>query len=275
MSAVRGGTIGLVAAVLGLTAAGASGQYGGGTGGACNGGMQPASSETAVEVTANGNVVMEALAPHSLNFAPASVDARIGQTVRWTNTDVLVPHTVTEDHRLFDLAGTYGGTPANPAGFGPGTSVERAFSAGTFHYFCRVHPSQMRGIVAVPVSLSRMTVNSLARTARARDRTRSRYHARRRRKRGRKPTPVRLPLAAQSFVVATWAAAAPPDGEVFDVRYRPASGVWQPLLSGTTSLSRSFAGGPPGTVWQVEARLRSGTNFANASDWSPVAAISS
>ena len=66
----------------------------------------------------------------------------------------IVPHTATEDHGLWDLAGTYGQTPANPAGFAPGTTVERPFEAGTHHYYCRVHPQQMKGVVAVPVKLA-------------------------------------------------------------------------------------------------------------------------
>src|SRR4051812_25461120 len=83
-------------------------------------------SAPTAQVGANGN-------PFSggLSYTPPQVTVGVGQVVQWTNTDSFVPHTVTEDHVLFDLAGDYGATPANPGGFGPGTSVQRAFSAGT------------------------------------------------------------------------------------------------------------------------------------------------
>src|SRR5436305_11051653 len=109
-------------------------------------GAQPA---PAVTVKAKGNVFTG-----GLGFDPASVQVAVGQVVRWTNTDFLVPHTATENHGLWDLGGSYGATPANPPGFGPGQSVQRAFEAGTAHYYCRVHPTQMKGVVAVPVQLA-------------------------------------------------------------------------------------------------------------------------
>src|SRR5205823_1301278 len=83
-----------------------------------------------IHVDANGNAFTG-----GLSFTPDHVTARIGQVVEWTNTDFLVPHTATEDHGLWDLGGTYGQTPANPSGFGPGMSVSRPFEAGTEHYY--------------------------------------------------------------------------------------------------------------------------------------------
>src|SRR5919106_230389 len=79
------------------------------------------------EVGANGNIITG-----GLSFTPADVEAKVGDVVRWTNTDFLVPHTATEDHRLWDLTGTYGATPLNPPGFGPGEVREWVFEAGTF-----------------------------------------------------------------------------------------------------------------------------------------------
>src|SRR2546423_11377751 len=101
-------------------------------------------SPDVVEVTANGNAIYD---QSNLAFRPASVSARVGPTVRWANTDVILPHTATEDHGLWDLAGNYGMTPVNPAGFGPGTTVQRVFEAGTHLYHCRVHPMQIHGVV--------------------------------------------------------------------------------------------------------------------------------
>jgi plastocyanin len=101
------------------------------------------------EINANGNAFTG-----GLSFTPAQASVRVGGIAKWTNTDFLVPHTVTEKHNLFDLAGDYGGTPLTPAGFGPGESVQLVASAGTFSYYCRVHPT-MLGVLSVPVRVSR------------------------------------------------------------------------------------------------------------------------
>jgi plastocyanin len=99
----------------------------------------PALADAATtEVGANGNVFTG-----GLSFTPARLTLSVGDTVRWRNTDNVVPHTATEDHGLWDLTGTYGATPANPAGFGPGETRERVFEAGTQAYYCRVHPTQI------------------------------------------------------------------------------------------------------------------------------------
>jgi plastocyanin len=233
---------------------------------------------SAVDVMANGDIVTQLINPMSLSFTPGSVDALVGQTVRWTNTDFFVPHTVTEDHGLFDLAGTYGATPFNPAGFAPGASVSLVAAAGTFHYYCRVHPVQMHGVMAVPVTLSvQRPAAAFAFAAALKHKATPKHHRKHKAKAKPKPKPKpkTTPPAPQARISATWATQPPPPQEVFDVRYRSGSGAWQTLEDGTTAPGASFAGGPTGTVWQVQARLRSKTNSAAASDWSPVASISS
>src|SRR3954454_18457765 len=107
-------------------------------------GSGPASSDRTVN--ANGDPFSGGLA-----FDPAHVKAKVGQTVSWTNTDAAVPHTATEDHFLWALAGDYG--PPGNMGFAPGETVHRRFAAGTWHYFCQIHPTQMRGVIDVPVTL--------------------------------------------------------------------------------------------------------------------------
>jgi hypothetical protein len=162
-------------------------------------------------------------------------------------------------------------TPVNPPGFAPGTTVQRIFEAGTFHYFCRVHPVPMHGVVAVPVTLARVT----AATSAVRRKTRKHRRKTHRRRHHRKPVvaPPGPPQGAR--IQATWASLPPAAGEVFDIQYRTGSGPWQTLEEGTTKLSGSFAGGVRGTVWQVQARLRSASEPARASDWSPPASITS
>jgi plastocyanin len=160
----------------------------------------PGATGATHEVGANGNVVTG-----GLSFTPPQLEANVGDVVRWTNTDALVPHTATEDHGLWDLTGTYGATPLNPPGFGPGETRERAFEAGTFSYFCEVHPVQMKGTVSVQPKVAR---------------TGSRAHPRLRVK---------------------WSTAAPTEGQVFDVQRRSA-GKWRTVRAATTKSGAAFPG---------------------------------
>jgi plastocyanin len=205
-----------------------------GWGGAATLADQPAP----IQVGAYGND----LPPANLKFAPADITAHVGQLVVWTNKDVLVPHTATEDHHLWDLAGTYGQTPINPAGFSPGNFVERYFEAGTEHYFCRVHPVQMHGVIRVPVSLAVQTVKGKKR----------RHHK----------------AKVTSFVVATWAPAAPATGEGFDVRISKDGTNWTAVRTATTETTARFKV-RHGTRLHVEAHLRRLSDAKQATDWSP------
>jgi len=226
-----------VAGTAMLPVAVAFGQYGPGYGGgAPSSGSSGQSSQRPRDVKAEGNIFTGGLA-----FDPHRVAVRVGQVVRWTNTDFLVPHTATEDHGLWDLGGTYGGTPANPSGFGPGESRSRVFEAGTQNYYCRVHPKQMRGVVAVPVRLSRKT----------------------RSKHGRK----------RYLVIARWASKAPVAGEAFDIEVMRAGGSWRRVRTATRTMSMRFDGGKVNTRWSVRARLRSAKNAHRATGWSPTASI--
>ena len=188
-------------------------------------------SEPAAEVNANGN----AFVPDSLNFDPDKVTVPVGGIVRWTNTDEFVPHTSSEDHGLWQLSGSYG-VPGS-MGYGPGESVQRAFEAGTHHYYCEVHPDDMKAVVEVPLTL---------RKARG----------------GRR-------------AVALWSKSAPEEGLVFDVQRRRKGRAWRTLLDGTNSRKTRFELGPTGTRWQLRARLRSAEDAEKATDWSPAASIRS
>ncbi|MGH2950964.1 MAG: cupredoxin domain-containing protein [Solirubrobacterales bacterium] len=159
----------------------------------------PASAATH-DVGANGNAFTG-----GLSFTPAEVAGTVGDVVIWTNTDFLVPHTATEDHGLWDLSGTYGATPINPPGFGPGETRERAFEAGTFNYFCEVHPVDMRGVVRVPATVERIRRGGKARLR------------------------------------VIWAPAAPAEGQVFDVERRK-RGEWKTVRDGTAKPKATFPG---------------------------------
>ena len=196
----------------------------------------------AASVNAEGNAFTG-----GLRFDPDEVAVGVGQVVRWTNTDELVPHTATEDHGLWDLTGTYGQTPANPPGFGPGETRERPFEAGSHRYYCRVHPAQMKGVVAVPARVA--AASSVVETRGSKSRRRRR-------------------------ILATWAAAAPADGLVFDVEIRRGDGPWRRWRNGTVRASGTIRTQAARAPWSVRARLRSASDEKAATDFSPVASIS-
>jgi plastocyanin len=203
----------------------------------------PEPGAPAVNVDAAGNPFTGGLA-----FTPATVHVTIGRIVQWTNTDFLVPHTATEDHGLWDLTGTYGVPGVSPPGFGPGAKVSRPFEAGTAHYYCQVHPTQMKGVVAVPVDLRLFGLRQ----------KRSRTHE--------MPRVIR-------YVTATWALTPPASGEGFDVQIHRGEAAWQTVRSATRETGMIFRAGEGGTRWEVRARLRKAANAAAATDWSPVATI--
>lgn len=183
-------------------------------------------------VNANGNAFTG-----GLGFDPPIVGAKVGQEVNWVNTDFLVPHTATELHGLWDVAGSYG-LPGQ-TGFGPGETAGRRFESGTHVYYCRIHPDDMRGRIDVPVKL---------------------------RLKNRKE-----PRGANVHV--KWASEREP-GIVFDVqRRRAGSPTWLNLKRRTKAGSSSFDPGDSGGGWQVRARMRSADDPAAKTDWSPPARI--
>lgn len=228
-------------------------------------------------VSAAGNAFTGGLA-----FAPPHVAVSVGETVTWTNTDFLVPHTSTEKNGLWALSGSYGGTPANPPGYAPGVSVARAFDAGTHEYFCEVHPRQMIGSVTVPVSLSVRPatvaapgpIPGLDAGAAAKDKKKSKNKKKKRRKkrkRGKKRTRPAPSVVQRGIVRAAWAPGPPAEGRSYDVEIRPAGvEIWQPYRTGTRDAAGIFYIGP-GQTWEVRARL---TDGRSATGWSPPASVS-
>ena len=212
-------------------------------------------SKPAATVNAEGNAT-QLTGP--LQFNPGTVSVKVGDAVEWVNTDFLVPHTATEDHGLWNLGGTYAGTPVNPPGFGPGETRTRRFAAGSWSYFCEVHPAQMHGKVDVPDELS------------SRPAPRRKSHTKRKKKRSAVASRKR---ARQFQVVVIWAAEALPPGQVVDVQARKGDGNWRTVSVGTTELEGLFPGGRAGTSWEFHSRVRSADEPGRASDWSPAATI--
>jgi len=71
-----------------------------------------------------------------LVFSPKAVTASVGDTVEWTNHDI-VAHTATAKDKSWDVAIPVGATASHV--------ME---TAGSVAYFCRFHPN-MRGVIEV------------------------------------------------------------------------------------------------------------------------------
>jgi plastocyanin len=72
----------------------------------------------------------------NMTFAPSVVEARIGDTVEWVNADFL-DHTATSKSGEWDI----------PIAAGKSAQL-RLTKAGSFDYYCRVHPN-MTGTIRV------------------------------------------------------------------------------------------------------------------------------
>jgi plastocyanin len=67
-------------------------------------------------------------------FAPAQVSAHVGDTIEWTNDDIVV-HTATARSGAWDVM-------VEPKGKGSVTLN----SAGTIGYYCRLHPNMVGSV---------------------------------------------------------------------------------------------------------------------------------
>ena len=74
----------------------------------------------------------------SVDFVPAQVTVRVGDTLEWDNSDI-VAHTATSMEGGFDV---------NVLPKHTGSTVVKA--AGTFNYICRYHPNMKGQIVVQP-----------------------------------------------------------------------------------------------------------------------------
>ena len=78
-------------------------------------------------------------------FSPNPVNVKVGDTVKWTNSDSS-PHTVTADNGSFESDSLSNG----------GTFSQTFNQAGTFAYHCEIHPT-MQGTVQVAVQSTTTT----------------------------------------------------------------------------------------------------------------------
>jgi plastocyanin len=84
--------------------------------------------------SAAGEVVRVAI--NDLAFSPAEVTAKVGDTIEWVNGD-FVDHTATDKAGAWDVAIAAGKSAQLPL-----------TTAGTFAYYCKVHPG-MTGTIHV------------------------------------------------------------------------------------------------------------------------------
>lgn len=101
------------------------------------------SNDTASTSTPAGNTAPQASAATSGNtvnvtmkdikFVPASITAKVGQKIVWTNTDGQIPHTVTATNGAKFDSGTL--QPGKTFDYTP-------TKAGKIDYVCTIHPGQ-------------------------------------------------------------------------------------------------------------------------------------
>ena len=95
----------------------------------------PATSTPAATPAAGGGAV--AVSMKNIQFAPTSVTAKVGQTVKWTNDDS-VDHNVTAKS----------GATFKSSNFGQGGTFSfKAAKAGTISYVCTIHPGMVGTII--------------------------------------------------------------------------------------------------------------------------------
>jgi plastocyanin len=96
-----------------------------------------AAGVTALLVVALGNADAAVIQIKMANvaYAPAQVSAHVGDTVEWTNDDI-VAHTTTARNGAWDLM-------IQPKGKASITLK----AAGTIEYYCRLHPNMVGSIM--------------------------------------------------------------------------------------------------------------------------------
>lgn len=139
-----------VIAIGGLLAAGCS-KSNGTLGGSADAPANPVAKEAS---PSSSPTQAAPTAPLTITFLNVAIDrgtenVAVGTKVVWTNAETNgVPHNVT--------SGTVGTTPQPDGRFASaqllnaGEKFEHAFTAaGTYHYYCALHPAQMQGTITV------------------------------------------------------------------------------------------------------------------------------
>jgi plastocyanin len=98
--------------------------------------------------TGSAQAATVTVAAMNYEFQPATRTIAVGDVVRWTFSGE--PHSVTSRDGLFDSGVT-----------NPGGSFQFTFAtAGTYRYYCQVHPEQMFGTIVVKAAAPTATLRS-------------------------------------------------------------------------------------------------------------------
>lgn len=90
-------------------------------------------STTTVGAPAGGD---GAVSIENFAFGPGDITVSVGDTITWTNDEASIGHTTTSDDGIW-----------NSSLLKAGESFEQTFTeAGTFTYFCSIHPSMKASI---------------------------------------------------------------------------------------------------------------------------------
>ncbi|MGA9845760.1 MAG: plastocyanin/azurin family copper-binding protein [Nitrososphaeraceae archaeon] len=91
------------------------------------------------------SIVKDAAIMDDKAFQPNPLTIKVGNTVRWTNDDIVI-HTVTSGSGPNDPGE---GKQFNSGLLGEGQTVTHTFNkAGEFNYFCLVHPNMIGKVIA-------------------------------------------------------------------------------------------------------------------------------
>ena len=132
-----------IAAVLGLSACGGAAE------------TSESSPTTAADDAGNGSSQAAEVVVKNIAFKPPSMKVLQGTEVTWSNEDANVRHTATSGKPgTRTVSGVTEGSPAKPDGVFDGDMPDAGatFSftfkeAGTYPYFCEIHPSMTGEIV--------------------------------------------------------------------------------------------------------------------------------
>ncbi len=125
--------IALAAAALALAGCGSSGSSSSSNSGASTGASAPASPPTTPAAGSGLHVVVKDLA-----FSPKATQAKVGQTITWTNEDQVA-------HNVSYVSGPKFKSSGNLAD--GGTFSLKLTQAGVIHYVCTIHPFMTATIV--------------------------------------------------------------------------------------------------------------------------------
>lgn len=105
---------------------------------------EPRETETAPSATTiSAEITSGALNKSTDAYSPNPIEARVGDTVVWTNKDSTI-HTVTSGNPTDGADGQFGGTAEGPELVFANAQFQYTFdAAGEYDYYCTLHPAMV------------------------------------------------------------------------------------------------------------------------------------